>query len=93
VAFPVRETVVEALVELAKVAFAEGLADQFENKYPEAGVAVMAVDAPALTVVTVAGVMVPLLSVPGVNVTVSCGIALTWFEADDSPPALTAVTT
>jgi hypothetical protein len=60
-------TVVEALVALAKVAFVAGLAVQPEKTYPEAGVAVMAVPAPALTVVAVVGVIVPLLSEPGVS--------------------------
>jgi hypothetical protein len=67
VASPVSVTVVDALVALPKVAFAVGLADQPEKVYPEAGVALMAVAAPALTVVAVAGVMVPFERVPGVS--------------------------
>jgi hypothetical protein len=68
VALPLRVTVVEALVELAKVAFAAGLADQLAKIYPDAGIAVIAVATPELTVVAVAGVIVPLLSEPGVSV-------------------------
>jgi hypothetical protein len=68
VALPVKVTVVEALVALAKVALVEGLADQLENTYPVAGVAVMMVAAPALTVVAVTGVMLPPLGVLGVKV-------------------------
>jgi hypothetical protein len=46
----------------------EGLADQLENTYPVAGIAVMLMAAPALTVTAAAGVMVPPLRLPGASV-------------------------
>jgi hypothetical protein len=68
VALPVKVTVVEADVALAKDALPVGVADHPENTNPELGVAMIAVATPALTVVTDTGVMVPLVNVPGVNV-------------------------
>jgi hypothetical protein len=65
---PVSVTVVEALVALAKAALDVGIAIHPANTYPVFGVAVIAVGTLPLAVVAVAGVIVPLLSEPGVNV-------------------------
>lgn len=77
VAFPERETDVEAPWELAKTAKLAGLAVQPVKVYPEFGVAVIATEDPAETPWAELGVMVPLERVPGVRVYVCVSAAVT----------------